>query len=75
MENIRETGELVFATSLGGTRTVRIPDPVANITSFMVSTAVNRMLLANPFDETVGDLVDFKHANRVTVSRIILLPV
>jgi len=75
MENVRETGELVFTTSLGGTRTVRIPDPAATITQAMVSVAVNRILQANPFDETVGDLVAFKKAERVVVSRIVLLPV
>ena len=75
MQNVRETAELVFKTSLNGTRTVRVPNPVDNITQFMLNTAVNRMILANPFDETVGDLEEFKHADRVTVSRSVLLPV
>jgi len=75
MENIRETGELVFETSLGGTRVVRIPNPSATLTQFAVSAAVNRIVQANPFDDTVGDLVAFKRAERVIVNRIVLLPV
>ena len=75
MENIRETGELVFTTSLDRTRTVRIPNPSVNLTQSVVSAAVNRILLANPFDETVGDLKALKSADRVTVSRVVLLPV
>ena len=75
MENIRETGELVFTTSLGGTRIIRIPNPASDVNQAVLNTAVNRIIAANPFDETVGDLVAFKHADRVVVSRITLLPV
>ena len=75
MKNIRETGELVFKTSLGGTRIVRIPNPVPNLNNSVVNLAANRIAQANPFDETVGDLVDFIRADRVVVSRIVLLPV
>jgi len=75
MQNVRETGELIFTTSLGGTRVVRIPSPVDNVTQFMINTAVNRLILANPFDETVGALVELKRADRVIVSRTTLLPV
>ena len=74
MEKTRETGELIFTTSLGGTRIIRIPNPVANISQFMLNTAVNRVLLANPFDKTVGDLVAYKQSGRVVVGRIPLLP-
>ena len=74
MESIRETGELVFITSEGGTRTVRIPSPVDNITQFMVNTAANRIILANPFDATIGELLELKRSDRVIVSRIALLP-
>ena len=75
MDNIRETAELVFKTSLEGTRTIRVPNPVDNVTQFMLNTAVSRFISANPFDETVGDLIEFKRADRVIVSRIVLLPV
>jgi len=75
MEKVRETGELVFETSLGGTRIVRIPNPVANATPLLVSTAANRIIAANPFDETVGNLVALMRADRVIVQRIVLLPV
>jgi len=75
MENVRETGELIFETSLGGTRIVRIPNPATDLTQSAVSLAINRIVQANPFDETVGDLVGFKRADRVVVSRIVLLPV
>ena len=75
MENVRETGELVFRTSLGGTRTIRIPNPSDNITQFMLNTAVSRILQANPFDETIGELEELKRAERVIVNRIVILPV
>ena len=74
MANVRETAELVFTTSLDGTRIIRVPNPVENVTQFMLSTAASRFISANPFDETVGNLVAFKRADRVIVSRIILLP-
>ena len=75
MDNIRETGELVFTTSLGGTRAIRIPNPAPGITQPAVNNAVNRLIAANPFDETVGNLVALKRADRVIVSRTVLLPV
>ena len=74
MENVRETVELVFKTSLEGTRTVRIPNPVEIITQPMINTAISRLILSNPFDETIGNLVDLLRAERVTVSRTVLLP-
>lgn len=73
MENIRETAELIFTTS-DGTRTIRIPNPIANVTQFMLNAAASRLILANPFDETIGDLEKLKDAYRVIVSRTQLLP-
>ena len=74
MENIRDTAELVFKTSLGGTRTIRVPNPTENLSQVVVDTTVSRLLLANPFDETVGDLEKLMRADRVVVSRRVLLP-
>ena len=68
-----ETGELIFETSLGGTRTIRIPNPAATINETGLEMAVTRFITANPFDETVGNLVSLKRANRVIVQREVLI--
>ena len=70
---LRETCELIFVTSLGGTRTVRVPDPQTTVASNILNTAANNIISANPFDETVGNLVSLKRADRVTVNRISLI--
>jgi len=70
---MRETGELTFTTSLGGTRVIRIPDPIANITETALNVATNRILTANPFDETIGSLVSLKRAERVVINRVVLI--
>ena len=69
-----ETGELKFTTSLGGTRIIRVPNPAANINQTALNNAVDMFLSANPFDETVGELVALKQAQRVVVTRVPLLP-
>ena len=74
MANIRETGELVFSTSLGRTRVIRIPNPAPGITQPLLNTAVSRILSANPFDETIGNLEALIRSERVIVSRKVLLP-
>lgn len=66
--------EIVFNTSLDGSRVVRIPDPVANLTVASVNSAASRFINANPFDETIGSLTSVKRADRVTVTRRVLLP-
>ena len=70
---MRETAELTFSTTLGGTRVVRIPEPMPNVTANFLDTAVTGIIAANPFDETVGELVGLKRAERVTVNRIPLI--
>ena len=70
---MRETGELNFSTSLGGTRVIRIPDPVTNINQATLNLAVSRILSANPYDETVGDLEALISATRVVVNRTELI--
>ena len=74
MENIRVFAELVFSTSQGGNRTIRVPDPATSLTQPVINTAVNRILTANPFDETVGTLQELKRSERLVISRIVLLP-
>ena len=70
---VRETGELIFATSLGGTRVVRIPDPIATITQDMLDIAQGGIIAANPFDDTVGSLKELMRAERVNVHRLVLI--
>jgi len=71
---LRETADLVFTTSLGGTRLIRVPEPMPVITSALLDMVEGRILAANPFDETVGSLVALKRADRVVVHRTTLLP-
>jgi len=66
---MREFGELTFLTSLGGRRVIRIPDPTVLITQDMVDIAESGILTANPFDETVGNLISLTNAQRVLVNR------
>jgi len=73
MNIVREIAELIFTTSLGGTRVVRIPDPTAVITQATLDIAESGILAANPFDETVGNLVELKRADRFIENRLILI--
>lgn len=70
---MRETCELTFKTSLDGTRVIRVPNPLATVPSNILNLAVNGFLAANPFDETVGSLVELKRAERVIVNRVALI--
>ena len=70
---MRETGELTFTTSLGGTRVIRIPDPASGITDVALNTAASRIITANPFDETIGELKTLKRAERVVVNRVAII--
>jgi len=58
-----------FYTSLDGTRTVRIPNPIENIAVTSVLTAAGRIANANPFDETVGTLEGIRRIEVVTIGR------
>ena len=71
---MRVTGELIFSTDRGGKRTVRVPDPTGGITETALNLAANRIISANPFDETVGELKALVRADRVVVDRTPLLP-
>jgi len=68
-----------FLTSLGGMRTVCIPDPVENVSVAAINLAAERIIEAQPFDETVGLLLSLADgglhsAHRVITERIPLLP-
>ena len=70
---MRDTCELVFATSLGQYRTIRIPDPIPTLSAMQAIAAADHIITANPFDETVGSLESLRRANRVTVKRVVLI--
>jgi len=70
---LRETGELVFATSEGGTRVVRIPDPMAIITQDILDMAEVGIITANPFEAGIGNLLNLKRADRVIVNNLVLI--
>ena len=74
MDTIRETAELIFDTSLGRTRVIRVPDPAPGITQPLLNTVTGRFMSAQPFDSTIGQLKGLRRADRVIVSRIPLLP-
>jgi len=64
---------LTFTTSLEGKHTVRIPNPSSTLSGAIVDNVANRFIQANPFDDTVGELVALVNAERVIVNRIILI--
>ena len=70
---MRVTGELIFSTSLQGKRVVRVPEPSAIITEATLDTAAGRVITANPFDATIGNLVALIRADRVAVSRTVII--
>ena len=70
---MRETGELVFTTTNGGTRTVRVPSPMNGITQFTLDLAVTRIINANPFDEAIGELEALIRADRIVVNRTVII--
>jgi hypothetical protein len=73
MTTERETCNLIFNTSLDGKRVVRIPDPSPTLSVATVNTAASRFIAANPFDETIGSLVSLANAEKVVITRIVLI--
>jgi len=71
---IREFCQLDFATSLGNTRSIRIPDPGTGISTTSVTQAASRFIAANPFDETVGSITQLTNAYILKTTRIPLFP-
>ena len=61
-----------FNTSLGGTRTIRVPNPVHNLSTMEGTGAAFRIIQANPFDANVGTLESVRGVEIVTTSRNIL---
>jgi len=64
---------LTFTTSLERKHTVRIPNPSSALSGPIVDNVANRFIHANPFDDTVGELVALVKAERVVVNRIVLI--
>jgi len=64
---IKETAVLTFRTSEEGKRVVRIPDPTAIITQSVEDLAVDGIMSANPFDETLGSLEELISSERLVV--------
>ena len=70
---LRQTGELIFTTSEGGTRIVRIPDPLAVISQDTLDMAEVGIIAANPFEAAIGSLLAIKRADRVIVNNLVLI--
>ena len=70
---MRETGELTFSTSLGGKKIIRVPNPAGGITASALDVASNRIITANPYDETIGSLEALIRAERVVVNRVVII--
>ena len=64
---------LVFNTSLDKKRVIRVPDPQPSLNSSIVEMIAGTIIVANPFDETIGTLVSLANAERITTNRIVLI--
>jgi len=69
----RETAELTFRTTGEGKRIVRLAEPALVVLPPLLQEAANRIIAANPFDETVGNLEGLIRAERVAVNRTVLI--
>ena len=69
----RKVCEMVFGTSQGGTRVIRVPDPRDNINISHVETAVGRFVAANPFHPEVGALINIQSVDLVRTTRVPLI--
>ena len=69
----REFCSLIFNTSLGNHRTVRIPEPRPNLTFAVVNTTADSFLATQPFDDRVGTLTGLRAAELVTETLITLI--
>ncbi|MCL2363352.1 MAG: DUF2922 domain-containing protein [Defluviitaleaceae bacterium] len=70
---MKESCQMTFSTSLGGTRTVSVPDPHAGLNAAAVNEAAGMFIMANPFNAETGALVELLRASRVTVSRQVII--
>jgi len=64
---------MTFRTSLGGTRSVSIHDPIPALTPLNVMNAAGALIMANPFDEETGELTELLRAQRVTVTTNVII--
>lgn len=69
----RETCNFSYTTSLDKRHTIRIQNPAAVITPATAAQAAGRFLMANPFNESIGNLTDFKGAERVSITRTTII--
>ena len=69
----REFCEMAFNTSLDGTRTIRIADPIESLNAAIVVDAAANFVNANPFDETIGTLTSLKRADLIRIHRKVLI--
>lgn len=63
---IQRTLQLIFATAAGGTTTISISSPRADLTSTEVEAVMQQIIAANVFTSTGGDLVDVVGARVIT---------
>jgi hypothetical protein len=70
---MKEVLQLTFRTSHGRNRVLSINDPRAGINATGVGSAASMMMTANPFNPEVGQLVSLVRAQRVSVSRDVVI--
>jgi len=71
----RESLELEFDTSLDDTRIVRIANPRQDLEQpGLIEQVGDFIMQANPFDETIGSLTNFKRAILSSTTHKVLLP-
>ena len=62
-----------FNTSLGSVRNLRFPNPRSIISEENIAVASASLISANPFDETIGELVSLARAELITTHRTVLI--
>jgi len=70
---MQEQCQMTFRTSTGRNRVVAVNDPRVGLTEANVRAAANMFIAANPFNEETGALVELLSAQRVSVSRDVVI--
>jgi len=65
--------EMVFDTALDRTRAVRFPQPCPATDADMVNHVAGLLINADPFDNTIGQLMSLRRADKVSIHRIKLI--
>ena len=70
---MQETLQLTFRTSRNTNRVMNISDPRPEINELAARSAADLIIIANPFDAETGTLVSLAGAQRIAVSRQVII--